>query len=78
MAGEHKGGWEGPHHGTTADGKSVTVSFGTGNNDGHTLLSDGHKPNDSFFGGKGSKGHDHYDGKGGGTERGQYTGYGSQ
>jgi hypothetical protein len=63
--------------GTTKQGKPVTARFGTGKRSGHTLLSDGHKSRSEFTGKRGNRGHDHYDGRGGGTRRGKYTGYGS-
>ena len=69
--------WSELIHGTTADGQDVTARFGQGGNEGHTLLSDGHKPLQDFTGASGNRGHDHYDGQGGGTQRDQYTGYGS-
>lgn len=66
-------------HGTDSHGNDATASFGRdgGSREGHTLLSDGHKTASEFYGQKNSKGHDHYDGKDGGTQRGQYTGKGS-
>lgn len=73
--------WDGPHHGTNNQGKNVTVSFGEKGTtkEGETLISDGHKSSSDFFGdSKSTKGHDHYNGKGGGTDRGQYTGEGSK
>ena len=76
-SGQHQGGWSEPVHGTTADGQDVTASFGHGNREGHTLLGDGHQDPQSFLAG----GHDHYGPGNGpndnGTQRGQYTGYGS-
>lgn len=64
--------------GTTKQGKPVTARFGKGEYAGHTLLSDGHKTRKDFTGKRGVRGHDHYDGQGGGAKpRGKYTGYGS-
>lgn len=64
-------------HGTTADGQEVTASFGRADTsrEGHTLLSDGHRSASEFYS---EGGHDHYDGRGGGTERGAYNGEGSK
>ena len=68
-------------HGTDAQGKDVTASFGrpgtNAGDQGDALLSDDHKSAADFYGSKGNKGHDHYNGRGGGTQRGQYTGEGS-
>jgi hypothetical protein len=76
-SGNHQGGWGEPVHGTTADGQDVTASFGYGNRDGHTLLSDGHQDPEHFLRGH----HDHYGPGNGpndnGTQRGYYTGSGS-
>jgi hypothetical protein len=71
-------GWSKPVHGTDAQGKHVTASFGDGRNKGETLLSDGHKDPRNFMH---SDQHDHY-GRGDGPNnnaksRGQYTGKGS-
>jgi len=67
-------------HGTDGEGKEVTASFGKEgtSKEGTTYLSDGHKSDKDFWGSKDNKGHDDYNGKGGGTERGQYTGEGSK
>jgi hypothetical protein len=69
-----------PVHSTTADGQDVTVSFGRDgtSKEDHSLLRDGHaeSPGD-FYGPNKAKEHDHYDGRGGGTQRGKYTGPGS-
>lgn len=63
-----------PVYGQTADGHDVTVSFGQGSRDGHTLISDGHVSGSQFYG---AGGHDHY-GPNGETgsngDRGAYTG----
>lgn len=63
--------------GTNEEGQDVTVAFGRGEAEGETLLSDDHKSQEDFTGSSGDRGHDHYDGEGDGTERGQYTGEGS-
>lgn len=51
-----------PVHGTTANGEEVTVSFGTGNREGHTYISDGHIDRASDFVGQDrySRKHNHY------------------
>ncbi|RBY76884.1 hypothetical protein DQ239_11845 [Blastococcus sp. TF02-09] len=56
----------------------VTASFGRGAADGETLLADGHARSRSQFDGhRGKRGHDHYDGQGGGADhRGKYNGPG--
>lgn len=66
-------------HGTDAQGNDVTAAFGRDGTkqEGETLMSDGHKDAADFYGDRDDKGHDHYDGRGGGTSRGQYTGEGS-
>jgi hypothetical protein len=74
MSGNHKGGWEEPVYGIIED-HDVTASFGTGSNEGETLLADGHVDGDIRRGA-----HDHYgSGEGrndNGTDRGIYTGPG--
>lgn len=67
------GNWSEMFQGTTADGQDVTVVFGQGPMEGHTLLADGHAESKTQF----DRNHDHYDGNGWGTSRGAYTGYGS-
>lgn len=53
--------WAPPIHCTTADGRPVTVSFGTGSRQGQTLACDGHVNMTQFYGNaKAGKGHDHY------------------
>ena len=53
--------WSAPVHGSTADGRDVTASFGQGSRDGETLISDGHVGLGQFYGSRGDgKGHDHY------------------
>ncbi len=76
MSGDHKGGWEDPVQGSI-EGHEVTASFGTGSNEGETLLTDGLVDEDIRQGP-----HDHY-GSGSGpndnvADRGQYTGPGSR
>lgn len=68
-----------PVFGTDNDGNDVTVATGREgtSKEGQTLISDGHKSDADFKGEPGSRGHDHYDGKGGGTDRGEYKGEGS-
>ena len=66
-----------PVHGLTADGQPVTLAEGLGDKAGHIYLRDGHAENGQFWGSTGNKHHDHYDGQGGGSERGKYTGQGS-
>ena len=68
-------GWSEMFHGTTADGQDVTVVFGEGKHEGHTLLADGHAASKTQF----DRNHDHYYGNGdGATPRGAYTGDGSE
>lgn len=75
--------WSNPVHGSDAQGNDVTASFGIGsNNQGESLLSDGHSTSrDSFFGTDSDKGHDHHGSGSGpndnGAQRGKYTGNGS-
>lgn len=69
-----------PVHGMTSDGEPVTAAFGYDGapNEGQTFLADGHATSlDGFWGLAGAKRHDDFDGRGGGTQRGMYTGYGS-
>lgn len=69
--------WTGPSHGTDSQDRPVTVAFGRAGTprDGHTMIRDGHATSPSgFYGPKSAKEHDHYDGRGGGTERGKYSG----
>lgn len=73
------GFWSDLAQGITEGGREVTAQFGEDSgNKGETLLSDGIKTEEEFTGKSGNRGHDHYDGKGGGTERGRYTGPGSK
>lgn len=65
-------------HGMTADGQPVTAAFGHGRHEGRTFLADGHAQTyPDFWGPRTEKRHDDYDGQGGGTQRGYFTGYGS-
>ncbi len=72
-------GWTSPVHGTTLDGRPVTVSFGTGaRTAGHTLICDGHVDMRTFYDKRhDGKGHDHYlvDGRPAGRhgDRGRYS-----
>ena len=68
-----------PIFATDGEGNEVTVAFGRDGTakEGHTLISDGHKDDAEFEGEHEDRGHDHYNGIGGGTTRGQYTGVGS-
>lgn len=78
VGGDHK--YAPPVHATTEDGNEVTASFGHngGPGEGETLLADGHAEEmDDFYGVRGNKQHDHYNGRGGATDRGKYTGPGS-
>ncbi len=55
--------WTPPVHATTADGRPVTVSFGQGGRDGHTLIADGHISGSEFYhrdADADEKGHGHY------------------
>lgn len=74
------GSWSELIHGTDAEGREVTARFGEAgtDNEGHTLLADGHLSSQEFdrANGGGAQ-HDHYNGQGGGTTRGHYTGKGS-
>ncbi|KPM56404.1 hypothetical protein ACG83_00045 [Frankia sp. R43] len=71
--------WSGLVHGTNEQGEDVTASFGREgtSKEGQTLLTDGHVSQNDFYGSRDARGHDHYDGRGGGTDRGYYTGQGS-
>ena len=64
-----------PVQGTDSSGRDVTASFGISGSsrEGETLVSDGHKSGNDFMQ---SNQHDHYDGSGGGKDRGQYSGGG--
>jgi hypothetical protein len=65
-----------PVYGLTADGQEVTFAQSKGA--GHTYLATGHIPSaDQYWGPKNNKGHDHYNGRGGASGRGKYTGEGS-
>lgn len=69
--------WTGPSHGTDSRGVPVTISFGREDSKqaGQSMIADGHASQKSeFYGPKHDKQHDHYDGKGGSTERGKYSG----
>jgi hypothetical protein len=69
-----------PVHGTTERGELVTVAFGYDNTsrEGYTFIADGYVDNaETFWGEKLNKLHDDYDGRGGGTQRNKFTGYGS-
>ena len=65
-----------PIFGTDGEGNDVTVATGRDgtSKEGHTLISNGHKSDADFKGQPGDREHDHYDGKGGGTERHQHNG----
>lgn len=69
--------WSEPMGGSDADGNPITVSFGSGPAEGHTLLGDGDRSEGNFLD---SANHDHYGSGNGpndnGTSRGQYTGPG--
>jgi hypothetical protein len=69
--------WSEPMGGSDADGNPITVSFGSGPSEGHTLLGDGDRSEGNFLD---SANHDHYGSGDGpnnnGTSRGQYTGPG--
>ncbi len=75
MSGKHKGGFGEIHHGTVDGGADVTVAFGWGSREGHTLIADGHVNAADFYA---SGGHDHYGAGNGpnnnGTARGAYNG----
>ena len=69
--------WSEPMGGCDADGNPITVSFGRGPAEDHTLLGDGDRSESNFLD---SANHDHYGSGNGsnnnGTSRGQYTGPG--
>lgn len=73
----HRGGFGKAKHGWVDD-HAVTISFGWGSKQGHTLIADGHLTNEQF---RDSAHHDHYgpgDGpSNNGTLRGAYTGPGA-
>jgi hypothetical protein len=69
--------YTGTSHGTDSQDRPVTVAFGRAgtSREGHTLIRDGHASSPGkFYGPNGVEEHDHYDGRGGGTERGKYSG----
>jgi len=71
--------FEPPVHGYMEGYGEVTASFGRGEREGETLLADGHVQSRAQFDGHpGRRGHDHYDGKGGGAKpRGRFNGPGN-
>ena len=77
-------GWSEPMGGCDAEGNPITVSFGSGSAEGHTLLGDGDRSglsaDGSHYSFHESANHDHYGSGDGpnnnGTSRGQYTGPG--
>lgn len=74
----HRSSWSPAYGGSDADGNPVTVSFGSGTRDGHTLIADGDQSEGNFFD---HDNHDHFGSGNGpnnnGTRRGRYTGRGS-
>ena len=70
-SGTHKGGFGEPVHGSDAQGRKVTASFGWGTKEGHTLIADGHVNKSDFMK---SPNHDHANGTGGYKDRGKYSG----
>ncbi len=55
------GNWTSPVHGTTSDGRPVTISFGKVGRTGQTLVCDGHVDRATFWAHrKTGLGHDHY------------------
>lgn len=76
-ANTHRGGFHDPQWGYADDGRKITFALGWGNNEGHTLLADGHVPLATF---KQHGNHNHY-GPGDGPrnnvrDRGRYSGPG--
>lgn len=75
---EDSGTWTEPMGGADADGNPLTVSFGRGTKDGHTMLGDGDRSESNF---RMHDNHDHYGSGNGlrdnGTNRGQYSGPGA-
>lgn len=69
--------WTEPMGGCDSAGNPITVSFGSGPSEGHTLIGDGDRSEINFLD---SPNHDHYGSGNGsnnnGTSRGQYTGPG--
>lgn len=69
--------WSEPMGGGDSEGNPLTVSFGRGPAEGHTLLGDGDRSEENFLD---SSRHDHYGSGDGahnnGSRRGQYTGEG--
>ena len=57
MPGNHKGGFGPLEQGTIDGGQDVTVAFGWGSREGHTLIGDGHVGSEQFYG---PDGHDHF------------------
>lgn len=77
MSGNHKGGWSEKMGGSDESGNPLTVAFGEGSKEGHTLLGDGDRSESNFHD---SPNHNHY-GSGDGPndnvgERDQYHGDG--
>lgn len=68
------GNFTNPIWGTDSDGKEVTVAFGRDNTTerGGVIISEGLKSDKDFNGTKDDRGHDHFNGQAGGTDRGQY------
>jgi hypothetical protein len=68
--------WGEPMGGSDSEGNPITVSFGSGPAEGHTLIGDGDRSEDFLSSGN----HDHYGPGDGpndnGTDRGAYTGAG--
>ncbi len=72
----NNGGWTPRAQGTTEDGTEVTFREGLGDNEGHTLIADGHLSAREF-----DASHNHYGGRREGDgrvddDRGHYTGPG--
>jgi hypothetical protein len=75
--GEHGGNsnFTPPVHGYQDGYGDVTVSFGQDGHEDETLIADGHVPSKSQFDGHPRhRRHDHFNGHGGGTDRGFYNG----
>lgn len=72
------GNWSEAMGGSDEAGNPITVAFGSGPAEGHTLIGDGDRSEGNFHD---SANHDHYGSGSGannnGTSRGQFTGQGS-
>jgi hypothetical protein len=66
--------WSEMIFGTVGDGHEATAVFGRSEKDGQTLIADGFAESKTQF----DQNHDHFFGDGTGTDRGAYTGPGTE